>query len=206
MKASFRLFALLALFGHATLVAATKPTPDHFPLREGVEWTMDIEVTYPDGQRLRGVGRRVTGPAEVRDGKTYFRSRTWEEFEGQPRRERAKLMRKDANGLHSIDLSAETQKEEVEAALPLKVGSRWQTKHLHRMVLNHEVMAQDTVVIGGKTYANCFHIRTTSAAGDYIEDFWEAPDVGLVKSVVTMTGVKVVLTLREFKSGKTTPK
>ena len=206
MKTSFRLFALLALFAHATLFAATKPSPDHFPLREGVEWRMDIEVTYPDGQRLRGGGRRVTGPAEVRDGKTYFRSRTWEEFEVQPRRERVKLVRKDANGLHSIDLSAETQKEEMEAALPLKVGGRWQTKHLHRMVLNHEVIAQETVVIGGKTYSNCFHIRTTATAGDYTEDFWEAPDVGLVKTVVTMTGAKVALTLREFKSGKTTSK
>ena len=206
MKISFRLFALLALFGHATLLAATKPAPDYFPLREGVEWTMDIEVTYPADQRLRGVGRRVTGPAEVRDGKTYFRSRTWEEFEGQPRRERSKLMRKDASGLHSIDLSAETPKEEMEVALPLKVGSRWQTKQLHGMVLNHEVMAQETVVIGRKTYANCFHIRTTSAAGDYTEEFWEAPDVGLVKSLVTMTGAKVALTLREFKSGKTIAK
>ena len=206
MKTSFRLFALLALFGHATLVAATKPAPDYLPLREGVEWTMDIEVTYPAGQRLSGVGRRVTGPAEVRDGKTYFRTRTWEEFEGQPRRERTKLMRKDASGLHTIDLSAVTPKEEMEVALPLKVGGRWQTKHLHGMVLNHEVMTQETVVVGGKTYTNCFHIRTTSSVGDYTEDFWEAPDVGLVKSLVTMAGAKVVLTLREFKSGKTTAK
>ncbi|PAW80194.1 MAG: hypothetical protein B9S33_18895 [Pedosphaera sp. Tous-C6FEB] len=206
MKSRLPLIALLTLFGHVAMLAATKPAADYLPLGEGSEWTMDIEVTYAAGQRIQGIGRRVTGPSEVRDGKTYFRSRTWEEFEGQPRQERTKLMRKDAVGLHSIDLSRKVPREEIEIVLPLKVGARWQTRHLYGKELNHEVVSQESVVIGEKTYPNCFHIRTTSAAGDYTEEFWEAPDIGLVKAEVTMPGVQVTLKLRKFKSANTAVK
>ena len=38
--------------------------------------------------------------------------------------------------------------------------------------------------------------------GVYTEDYWEAPKLGCIKSESVLGGGKILLTLREFKSGK----
>ena len=60
-----------------------------------------------------------------------------------------------------------------------------------------------TVTIGEKTYENCIHIRNTTDKRGFQEDFWEAPHIGCVKSDSTYAeGIKISLTLREFKAAK----
>ncbi len=194
--------ALFTLFAPPKAITAAKPTEAYFPLAEGVEWTMDMVMTTDDGRQFHGVGRRVVGAAETLNGKTYFRVRTWWEAEGLPRQERSTLSRKDYAGFHTIYLPAPGAQEEPEIVLPMKVGARWKTKHLSGTPLTHEVKGMETVVIGGKTYADCYHIQVTADDGSHTEDFWEAPGVGSVKTEVRFRGGKGVMTLREFKAGK----
>lgn len=200
------LTALVTLLGDSRATAAAKPAEAHLPLAEGVEWTMNFEMTLDDGRRFNGTARRVVGAPEMRDGKTYFRVRTWVEVENMPRQERVKLSRKDATGFHTVDLTARDSREEPEVVLPLKVGAQWKTKFLGAMALTHEVKAVETIVVGGKTYADCYRIQSTAEDGSYVEFFWEAPGVGSVKSEMRFQGGKSVLTLREFKAGKSSTK
>jgi hypothetical protein len=174
----------------------------YLPIGEGIEWVMDLKVFTPDGRKLEGTGhRKVQGTIE-RDGKTYHRSKTWSEGIS-PDISYTKLCRKDSTGFYMIDERDPNSIEQKEVVLPLKVGSTWETKSDGR-VLQNSVVGVETVVAGNKTFENCFHIRVQSADGKQVEDFWEAPQVGCVKSItVYPNGGKIALILREFKAPKT---
>ncbi len=176
-------------------------TPDSYlPLRTGAEWTMDLVMIGPNGQELKGTGKRKVGDAVQRDGKTWFPVRTW--AEGLPfKPDSSKLMRKDAKGFYSIDGRDPDGREQMEIALPLEVGQRWERSEGSR-TLKEQVVGLETVTIGEKTYENCYHLRSESIDGSFQEDYWEAPGLGSVKSIILNgDGSKITLTLREFKPG-----
>jgi hypothetical protein len=144
--------------------------------------------------------RKIEGLVE-KDGKNYFRLRTWSE--GLPRNwDYAKLVRKDEKAVYSLDEGVVGAAEQIEFALPLKIGSSWQWT-VGSTVMTDIVEGLETVEISGKIYKNCFHIKRTSADDSIVEDYWQAPGVGDLKSMnVFGDGGKITLTLKEFKPGK----
>lgn len=174
----------------------------YIQLKLGAEWTMDAQLTSAKGSTLPAIGRRVIEEGIEKNGKKYLRERTWLEMNGEKAGEYTKLLRKDDTGIYSIFEGQEEAVEKREIALPLKVGESWEFTVRDRVV-KCTVIGLETVTIGSKTYENCFHLRSSGADGNYVEDFWEAPVVGSIKSEISYgDGTKVILTLKEFKAGK----
>jgi len=92
--------------------------------------------------------------------------------------------------------------EQLELILPLKVGATWQrTMASQRMTVT--VIRLESVSVAGKTYENCFHVQQLMPQEKYVEDFWEAPNVGRVKTIVVVAdGARITKTVTEFKPGK----
>jgi hypothetical protein len=173
---------------------------EYIPIAVGDEWTMAATFVAPSGKTTEGLIYRRIETADAKDGKAYVRSRTW--TAGLAKRpDSTKLLRKDANAVYSIDESTSDSPEQIEAVLPLKIGSTWQ-QTAGSQTLTNTIVGREAVEISGKTYEDCYHIRISTVDGSYTEDFWEAPRVGNVKSIITYgSGAKLILTLKEFKSG-----
>lgn len=197
------LFAILALF---QLIAATPDASDdrYVPMADGTTWTMNLQMTAPDGNVLKGTARRVISKPIERDGKLYMHSTTSIHPDGFPSQSFTKLARKDAAGFHSICIFMPEAKEELEMPLPLKVGMTWQTQF--PTPTKHTVVAKETVTLEGKTYKDCFKVHMEAKDGSSTEDYWEAPDIGTIKSEFTQNGIKFKLTLQEYTPGKPSQK
>ena len=189
----------MAIVSAASSFAADQT--DYLPLKVGNEWTTSAELTSPTGEKSVATGRRKVEEKVERTGKTYFRIRT--KLEGGPTpMEYTRLVRKDETGLYTMADADKDAKEQREIVLPLKAGQKWQTTRGPKTFTN-TVIALESVTVAGKTYENCYHIRTESSDKSYQEDYWEAPKVGNIKSeVVYDNGARMTLTLREFKAGK----
>jgi hypothetical protein len=194
------LLLLSLLTGLHSLVRAADPS-EYCPIAEGMEWTMDAKVTTPDGQVIETTAHRVIGAKEERDGKTYYRMRTW--MDNVPElKPFAALERREANGLHSIDLRAVKPKEVISMDLPFAVGKKW-IRDDGESPVTLEVLAFEDLTINGKTYKDCYKIKAATKDGNYTEVLWQAPGLGSIKSdVVLAVGAKISVTLREFKPGK----
>lgn len=194
------LIALTASFALVSTLFSAEQS-DYAPHAEGHEWVMDGEITYPNGEKESVTGRRkLAGPVEY-DGKTYLRSST--SLEGGPKRPPyVKPTRRDATGLYSVEENVQDAKEEPEILFPLKEALTWR-RSFGTQMSTHTVLGVETVTIAEKKYEECFHIRSVTDKSDVIEDYWVAPSIGAVKSVITYgNGEKLTLTLREFKPGK----
>jgi hypothetical protein len=195
------LFPALMVLSAISALGVDADQSEYIPVKPGSEWTMDVVLTGPTGKVNKAVGRRRIEDVVEKDGRKYVRSRTWMEGGPSPM-EYTKLIRKDADGLHTIAEDGKNGKEQTEIPLPMKPGATWKCD-ARGVTLNETVIGIESVKIGDKTYENCFHIRIESADGMYREDFWEAPKVGGVKSEIAYgSGGKIALTLREFKTGK----
>jgi hypothetical protein len=188
-------FALLPL----SALAADIDQSQYLLLHIGDEWTMDWSLTTPQGTTKATARRRVV-ESIVRDGKTYFKLRTW--LEGAIRApEEIEYLRKDESGVLYIKEGAKETGEQIEVPLPLTVGKHWQ-RHRDGDIVNASIIGLEKVRVGDKTYENCFHIHCEDTSAGMKEDYWEAPAVGCVKcETVTTDRVKIAFTLREFKSG-----
>src|SRR5256712_4435301 len=95
--------ALLLACWAASVAGATAAEDVYFPLAQGMEWIMDLQVISPKGDTTNGVLHRKIGEAVEHNGKTYFRSHSWLEG-GRPfPMDYTKLVRRDAAGFFSID-------------------------------------------------------------------------------------------------------
>ncbi len=174
---------------------------DYLPLKVGHEWITDADLISPKGERSLATGKRKVEAKVERGGKTYFRTRT--KLEGAPTpMDFTKLVRKDSAGLYTIAEAIKDSKEQKEIVLPLKAGQKWETTW-GTTTFTNTVVGLESITVAGLTYENCFHIHTEASDKSYQEDYWEAPKVGNVKSVVVYPdGSKMTLTLREFRPGK----
>jgi len=169
---------------------------EYLPLAVGMRYVMDLEAVDPAGKTTRGKAYRQINQRVERDGKVYFKTRTWAEGGPFPV-DYTKLLRKDATGMYSVDERNSNGREQREIALPLKLGSKWEWT-APMGVLKCSVVAKEFISAGGKQYRDCFRIKQESADGKYTEEWWEAPGVGSVRSIMRVSGGTITLTLREF--------
>jgi hypothetical protein len=184
--------------GFGAVVAPAWAAEEYLPLAKGMEWVMNLEATSPQGDKTNGVAHRRIERTIERDGKTYFRTHVWIEGGGFTGFAYTNLVRKSADGFYSIYESDPQLREQKEIVLPLKVGNKWKCK-FGAVTLSNEVVAREDVTIGKNIYRNCFRIKATAEAGDYVQEFWEAPTIGNVKADIQTGGGRMVLTLRELK-------
>jgi hypothetical protein len=193
----YLLWSVIALAMGASALAED----EYVPLVLGTEWVMAGKVEAPTGRVSETVfHRRLEGTVD-RGGVSYFRLRTW--TEGLPKNyDSTKLVRKDDKAFYSIEDMEKDIPEQMELTLPLKIGATWQRKATAGM-MTVTVVGLESISVSGKTYENCFHLRSVMADAKFTEDFWEAPGVGRVKSeTVVADGAKVSMTLTEFKPAK----
>ena len=181
------------------LVGTCRAAEDEFfPLASGMEWIMDLQVISPQGDTTNGVLHRKIGEAVQYGGKTYFRSHTWLEG-GRPfPMDYTKLVRRDAAGFYSIDERDPERVEKQGGKLPLEIGKTW-TNKVDGGVMYTTVLEKKDITFGTNVYRNCFRIRITAEGSNYVEEFWEAPGVGSLKSESQRPNGKWILSLREFK-------
>jgi hypothetical protein len=192
-------FTLLSLFVAAAVAQAAEPV-EYCPMAEGAEWTMDAKVTTPEGKVIDATAHRRVGAKEEREGKIYFRMRTW--MDGIPELQAFEtLVRREEAGLFSIDLRDAGSKEGLSMKLPFVVGSKW-TRDQQGTQVTSEVVAREDLKINGTTYKDCYKIKIVAKDGSYQEDLWQAPGKGSIKSDVVLSGgARISVTLREFKPG-----
>ena len=159
---------------------------------------MDLQVISPKGDTTNGVLHRKIGEAVQHGGKTYLRSHTWLEGGRPVPMDYTKLVRRDAAGFYSIDERDPKRVEKQGGKLPLEVGKKWENK-VEGGVLQTTVLAKEDVTLGTNVYKNCFRIRITAEGSEYVEEFFEAPGVGSLKSESKRADGRWILTLREFK-------
>ncbi len=202
-----RSFALLAAALALTAAGCHRAAPmpvnqaDYFPLAVGHEWYMDGVKESPSGQTWRGTAHREIEKTVEREGQTFFLSRTSLEFPPAAKSEYTKLVRKDAAGFHSLREEDPAASEQIEIPFPLTAGRQWERWDGPEKTQD-EILGSETVEIGGVVFRDCCHIRSRSAHG-MVEEYWEAPKVGNVKSIITFpSGTRVTLTLHEFTPGQ----
>lgn len=175
---------------------------DYFPLAEGNEWYMDAVKVSPSGEAVRGTAHRVLEKTVQRDGRTYLQARTSIEFPPAGRQEYTKLMRKDETGLHTTREEDPPKSEQIEIPFPLTVGHQWQRTD-GTVTTKDQVIGVETITIGDVTFTDCCHIRSEGTNRKVVEDYWEAPKVGNVKSIVQLPdGSTMTITIHEFRPGK----
>jgi hypothetical protein len=191
------LIAVVITCGKA--MAATDPTI-WFPLNEGCSWVLDAKMVTPSGGIVPGVAHRVVEGQVERDGKKYFRVRTWIESAATAKKVVTKLTRMDETGVYTIEEGEKGATEQREIAFPLMLNQSWKR---HGGAMKDTIVALETVTIGDTSYENCLHIRTTTPDAKFSESYWVAPNVGNVKSMMSFAdGSKIILTLREFSPGR----
>lgn len=181
--------------------ASAADQSEYLPLKEGMEWIMDMQLFGPDGKLLgtNVAHRKVEAPVE-KDGKQYFQEHNWAERKPGPP-ELTRLVRRDDTGVYSINPAkdGDAAKEQCEVVFPLKAGTTWERKQ-SAGVIKESVIGLEEVTLDGKVYKECFHIHSERTDSGLVEDYWEAPQVGCVKSEIRLpNGAKLVLTLKESK-------
>lgn len=202
MRAFALLTAAIALTAAGCHRAARMPPnpAEYFPLAVGHEWYMDAVKESPSGQTWRGTAHREIEKTVQLDGQTYFLARTWMEFPPTAKSEYTKLVRKDDAGLHSLRDEDPHASEQIEIPVPLTTGRHWERMDGPDKTQD-EILGLETIEIGGVVFRDCCHIRSRSAHG-MVQEYWEAPKVGNVKSILSMpSGTRVTLTLHEFTPG-----
>lgn len=189
-------FAILA----SPITAADLDSAQYFTLQKGDEWIMDTTITLPNGTMLKSTGHLSIEGTVEKNGKTYFRGRTW--LDGLASRfESTRLLRRDADGAYSIEDNESGAKEQVEMMFPIKAGNTWNTEKEGKP-RTFTIVGIETITVGDKTYENCVHLRIVSSDGT-TNDNWEAPKIGAVKLMdVRSDGTTILMTLTEFKPGK----
>jgi hypothetical protein len=193
----------------STPVPTSAPSPhsestaqaDYFPLSDTYQRNYLVEVSYlgaaptfglakiaVDGREsIRGheyykVLLRVTGIPEMRDPVLrYCRTEddAWRELDG--------------------DRKSDPAFETVALPLPSRVGAIWD-KDTPAERSNWKIEGTETVVLFGKSYANCLRVsyeRHLKQEPDYFETghYFLAPDVGLIQQVVMVAGSRITFTL-----------
>ncbi|HEV7406376.1 MAG TPA: hypothetical protein VGO11_25730 [Chthoniobacteraceae bacterium] len=202
MRSFALLTAALALTAASCNRAAPMPAnqADYFPLAVGHEWYMDAVKESAAGQQWRGTAHREIEKTVERDGHTWFLTRISIEFPPTAKSEYTKLVRKDLAGFHSLKEEDPPGSEQNEIPFPMTTGHHWERTDGSDKTQD-EVLGAETLEIGGLVFTDCCHIRSRSPNG-MVQEYWEAPKVGNVKSVISLpSGTRVTMTLHEFKPG-----
>lgn len=191
----FLRFLAAALFLiHGVAISQGAEDKDYAVIVEGSEWTVNVEYFGGSVWRPAGTAYGEVGTTVRRNEKTYFRV---EEVGGGIARRL--LMRIDAKGWYEINEDDPNAVEQRRVALPLRVGSTWEWERYGKR-LKATVVGLESVTIGNKTYEDCYHVRVQSTGEQFFVNYWHAPFVGQVKSVVRKhSGEMIRTTLREFK-------
>jgi hypothetical protein len=184
--------------------ASAADQSEYIILNEGREWLMDMNLFGADGKLVgTNVAHRKLEALVERDGKQYFREHTWAEATPGPG-ELTRFVRKDDTGFYSINpqKNGESAKEEREIVLPLKAGESWERGRPDARI-KESVVGLEDVTVGSQVYKECYHIHSERTDSGMVEDYWEAPQLGCVKSEIRMkNGAKLILTLKELKKGQ----
>ena len=194
----FRMLMWLSALLSLSSISLNAADADYLMIQQGNEWIFDMESVHSDGTIERGTARIKISDKVERGGHEYLRLH--ESEQAKYAYDSTKLVRVDESGFYQRADDRKVLQEERQITLPLKVGNTLQ-KPFGDGTIKTTVLEQEKIIVNGKHYERCFHIRSEWRDGS--EDIWLAPWVGMVKleSKQEVMG-NVTLTLREFKAGK----
>jgi hypothetical protein len=133
------------------------------------------------------------GPQETINGHTYRKQVA--EFSGIPSIPTAiTYARMTRQGIFTLNGHHLEIPEQLDPALPLVVGNRWQTVDGDG-ASQRVAEAIETVDLPDRSYDRCLKISTTGPKGTASE--WYAPNIGLVKGVYIIQGMTMEITRKD---------
>jgi hypothetical protein len=170
----------------------------YFQLRTGDEWTYEYTITSKTGEVTHPyITRQKVEEKVLQDGKTYFRIRfTSEGFLKVA--DYVALFRRADQGLYSRKEADSDGPEQSVVVFPLKIGNSW-LRNATAASETTRIIGIENVSIQDHIYQECYHFRVETKEGKTVEEFWEAPNMGTIKSIDTLPdGSALTLILREF--------
>jgi len=173
-------FLSVFLFPALTASTVAAEQANYWPLSEGDRSTFLVVRIQFDGRRPMKNNEQLVLKQEEFEGKRYFRVRT---TNGSPSIHVDKLVRKDTTGVYFIDPEEKDAGEQTELLLSLKIGQSW-TNVVKKEIRTQTVIGIESVSAAGTEYKDCYHIQSVSKDAKRTEDYWLAPNLGIVKGEV----------------------
>lgn len=136
---------------------------------------------------------------EIINGKKYYKIVSVFDFTAEPQ---INYIRKTQDGIYRISEGYKNKPEFLSVPLPLKLGNTWEVNAPEEKG-EYSVMARETVYLFDKQYAHCFKIifKGTFRGFDTERTQYFAPNVGLVKQVISGKKFKLKAHLVKYKAG-----
>jgi hypothetical protein len=113
-------------------------------------------------------------------------------------------LRKTEDGVYLVAGEQSDKPELLSTPLPLKIGTTWKlASHSPSLKGEYRVEGIETIVLNGVTYEDCLKIylqqENDGVKGERID--YVAPDVGVIKQLVTFGDVSIEVYLEKFTAG-----
>jgi hypothetical protein len=178
---------------------------DYYPMSIGSKWEYV-------GKMKRGPGKIIsvksTGLIEGREtinGNEYYKLVTV--YEGAPGfpPKTISYLRKTKDGIYLLAGEQKDKPELLSSPLPLKVGKTWKlATHSPTVKGEYRVEGIETVSLNDEQYEDCLKIylqqETNRVKGERID--YVAPNIGVIKQLVTFGDVEIEVYLEKFTPGK----
>ncbi len=178
---------------------------DYYPMSVGARWEYSGQMRLQSGEffKVKSVGSIVD--KEIINGKEYYKLVTT--YEGSPGTppQTVSYLRKTEEGIYLVTDDQKDKPELLSTPLPLKVGRTWELESYSSGVKGrYRVEGRETIYVLGKKYEDCFKVylqqEKEGLRGERLD--YVAPNVGVVKQLVTYGDASLEVNLERYTPGK----
>jgi hypothetical protein len=177
---------------------------DYNPMSVGSIWEYVGKMKTGSGKIVTVKSKGLIEGKETINGKEYYKLVTT--YDGSPGfpPKTVSYLRKTKNGIYLISGEQKDKPELLSTPLPLKKGTTWQlASYSPSLKGEYRVEGIETVVLNGVTYKNCLKIYlqqvNDGVKGERVD--YVAPNVGVIKQLVTFGDISIEVYLEQFTSG-----
>jgi len=167
---------------------------NYFPIITGHKWTMNAH--FESGKDIeQGHAYHEILEKEKIKGKEYYKQINTIIVKNKEISRLESYTRIDETGLYM--LSGKDKVEYLDTPLPIKVGNNWKyTAYEDEFTV--KVIKIGKVEVNGVTYENVAHLHKLNKKGNYKEDYWIAPDLSTIKSIITINDQTISLSFNKL--------
>ena len=171
---------------------------DYFPLVGGSRWEYEGEMLN-DGKLSKVKISSFIDEQETIHGEKFHKIVSVFDFTSEPQ---INYVRKTQDGIYLVAEEYKAKTEILSVPLPLELGNTW-TVNSPEEKGEYSIVARETVYLFDKQYAHCFKIifKGTVRGFDTKRTQYFAPNVGLVKQIISGKKFKLKAHLLKYKAG-----
>jgi len=189
------MFLALSFF---LVTCAQQGEKDYFPVSVTSRWEYEGEMlNYGKFSRIK-IASFIDGE-KILHGKKYYRMVSVFDFTQEPQ---ISYLRKTQDGIYLVEEEYKDKSEILSVPLPLKLGNTWTVNSAEEKG-EYSILSRETVYLFDKQYAHCFKIifKGTFRGFDTERTQYFAPNVGLVKQIISGKKFKLKAHLVNYKAG-----